>query len=81
MPLWRPLSLVRKAPKRRSLSAIGGWEDIDWTQVTTFEFGGKPYLLLYKGNKGNANNAYVAPIVASANGPKRRRSLCYRRMG
>ncbi len=64
-----PIVAGPKGPQNGAAYAIGGWED-DWTQLATFNFGGSPSLLLYKGNKGSSNNAYVASIVAGPKGPQ-----------
>jgi hypothetical protein len=42
-----PIVAGAKGPQNGGAYAIGGWED-DWTQLSSFNFGGKPYLLLYK---------------------------------
>ena len=64
-----PFIAGAKGPQNGGAYPIGGWET-DWTQIATFEFGDKPYLLFYKGNVGNYHNAAVAPIVAGPNGPQ-----------
>ena len=64
-----PIIAGAKGPQNGGAYPIGGWET-DWTQIATFEFGGNPYVLFYKGNVGNYHNAAVAPIVAGPNGPQ-----------
>lgn len=59
-----PIIATPQGPHNGNPIPLGGWES-DYTQVTTFQLGDEPYLLVYAQKSGNA---FAIPIMAGVSG-------------